>query len=51
MDIVPNHSFGTDPMVRLYQDADGSVSEDNPWYNKTSTHAFSPGYDFNHEDP
>ena len=51
MDIVPNHSFGTDPMVRLYQDADGSVSEDNPWYNKMSTHAFSPGYDFNHEDP
>ena len=51
MDIVPNHSFGTDPMVRLYQDANGSVTEDNPWFNVVSRHAFSPGYDFNHENP
>ena len=51
MDIVPNHSFGTDPMVRLYQDASGAAADDNPWFNAVSRHAFSPGYDFNHEDP
>ena len=51
MDIVPNHSFGTDPMVRLYQDPDGSAANDNPWFNKISKHPFSPGYDFDHGDP
>ena len=51
MDIVPNHSFGTDPMVRLYQNADGSAAPDNPWFNQVAMHPYSPGYDFNHEDP
>ena len=46
VDIVPNHSFGTDPLVRLYQDADGSAANDNPWFNKIAKHPFSPGYDF-----
>ena len=50
LDVVPNHSFGTDPLVRLYQDENGIVSEDNPWFNSYAMHPFSPGYDFNHED-
>ena len=50
VDIVPNHSFGTDPLVRLYQDADGSAANDNPWFNKIAKHPFSPGYDFDHGD-
>ena len=51
MDIVPNHSFGTDPMVRLYQNADGSAASDNPWFNVVAMHPYSPGYDFDHGDP
>ena len=51
MDIVPNHSFGTDPLVRLYQESDGMASIDNPWFNPIASHPFSPGYDFNHENP
>lgn len=51
MDIVPNHSFGLDPMVRMYQNADGSIAENNPWFNEVAMHPFSPGYDFNHSDP
>ena len=51
MDIVPNHSFGLDPMVRMYQNPDGSVAENNPWFNEVAMHPFSPGYDFNHSDP
>ncbi|PCJ81051.1 MAG: alpha-amylase [Bacteroidetes bacterium] len=49
MDVVPNHSFGTDPLVRLYQDSTGQVTANNPWFNSIATHPFSPGYDFNHE--
>lgn len=51
MDIVPNHSFGLDPMVRMYQNPDGSVASDNPWFNEEAMHPYSPGYDFNHSDP
>jgi len=51
LDIVPNHSFGTDPMVRLYQDADGTVASNNPWFNEVAMHPYSPGYDFDHGDP
>ena len=51
MDIVPNHSFGLDPMVRMYQDTDGSAASDNPWFNEVAMHPFSPGYDFNHSNP
>ena len=47
-----NHSFGTDPMVRLYQNADGSAAADNPWdFNTVAMHPYSPGYDFDHGDP
>ena len=49
-DIVPNHSFGLDPMVRLHQADDGTATWDNPWFNSASVHPYSLGYDFNHED-
>lgn len=51
MDIVPNHSFGLDPMVRMYQNPNGAVASNNPWFNEVAMHPFSPGYDFNHGDP
>lgn len=52
MDIVLNHSFGQCPLVRMYQNADGTPSADNPWYNQKSNFANPDaqwGYDFNHE--
>lgn len=50
MDMVLNHSFGQCPLVRMYQNSSGSVSNDNPWYNTTSPNPdYSWGYDFNHE--
>ncbi len=51
LDIVPNHGFGTDPLARLYLDGDGSIAENNPWFNEVAMHPFSPGYDYNHGDP
>jgi 1,4-alpha-glucan branching enzyme len=52
MDMVLNHSYGQSPMVRMYQDASGKPTVDNPWYNQTSNFANPDaqwGYDFNHE--
>lgn len=52
MDIVLNHSFGQSPLVHMYQNADGTPSADNPWYNPTSNFANPDaqwGCDFNHE--
>ena len=54
MDMVLNHSYGQSPMVRMYREADGSVSPGNPWYNVKSNFANPDaqwGYDFNHESP
>jgi hypothetical protein len=55
MDIALNHSFGQNPMVRMYFDADagqyGEPTSDNPWFNETPKHDFNVGYDFNHEQP
>lgn len=49
MDIVLNHAYGLNPMVRLYFEG-GAPSAENPWFNITSPNtAFSWGYDFNHE--
>jgi len=54
MDIALNHSFGQNPMVRMYFDASdgqyGSPTAENPWFNTDATHDFSVGYDFNHEN-
>lgn len=50
MDMVLNHSYGQSPMVRMYQAADGKVTNENPWYNVNSPNqSYSWGYDFNHE--
>jgi 1,4-alpha-glucan branching enzyme len=52
MDIVLNHSYGQSPMIRMYSNADGTPSSDNPWYNTKSNFANPDaqwGYDFNHE--
>jgi len=52
MDMVLNHAFGQNPMVRLYNDGDyGAPTEDNPWFNRAAKHPFNVGYDFNHESP
>ncbi len=50
MDMVLNHAFGQNPMVRLYNDDDyGSPNPENPWFNRVAKHPFNVGYDFNHE--
>ncbi|MEW6195213.1 MAG: alpha-amylase family glycosyl hydrolase [Bacteroidota bacterium] len=51
MDIVLNHAYGLNPMVRMYWDESaGRPSADNPWFNQTSPNpVFYWGNDFNHE--
>ncbi len=50
VDMVLNHAFGQNPMVRLYNDGDfGAPTDDNPWFNRVAKHPFNVGYDFNHE--
>ena len=50
IDLVLNHAFGQNPMVRLYNDGDyGAPTLDNPWFNREAKHPFNVGYDFNHE--
>ncbi len=53
MDIALNHSFGQNPMVRMYFDQNagqwGQPTTENPWFNPTPKHDFNVGYDFNHE--
>ncbi|RSK43372.1 DUF4961 domain-containing protein [Hymenobacter perfusus] len=48
LDMVLNQSFGQSPMVQMYFE-DGNPSTSNPWFNRTATHPFNVGYDFNHE--
>lgn len=50
MDMVLNHAFGQNPMVKLYFDNSAGVpSEDNPWFNRDYVGPFEWGYDFDHE--
>ncbi len=50
MDMVLNHAFGQNPMVRLFNDEEfGAPTLDNPWFNRVAKHPFNVGYDFNHE--
>ena len=52
LDIVLNHAYGLAPHTRLWWDEfDNKPSNQNPYLNKTATHAFSVGYDFNHDSP
>lgn len=50
LDIVLNHAFGTNPMVRMYWNSlTGQPAANNPWFNVTSPNpVYSWGYDFNH---
>ncbi len=52
MDIALNHSFGSNPQVRMYFDASagqwGQPSPQNPWFNETPRHYFNVGYDYDH---
>ncbi|OGU54696.1 MAG: hypothetical protein A2V66_10405 [Ignavibacteria bacterium RBG_13_36_8] len=51
LDIVLNHAYGLNPLVRLYFDGSAPTAE-NPWFNVTAPHTcFSWGFDFNHESP
>ncbi|TFH50063.1 MAG: T9SS type A sorting domain-containing protein, partial [Bacteroidia bacterium] len=51
MDMVLNHAYGNNPMVKMYfNSVTNKPSADNPWFNVTSPNpAYSWGYDFNHE--
>jgi len=51
MDLVLNHAYGQNPMVRLYfNSVSGKPGPDNPWFNVDSPNpVYSWGYDFNHE--
>lgn len=50
MDMVLNHAYGSNPLVRMYYDkATYKVTPDNPWFNVDAPNtAYSWGYDFNH---
>jgi glycosidase len=51
MDIVLNHAYGQNPMVRMYyNDITNKPAPDNPWFNENSPNTtYSWGFDFNHE--
>lgn len=52
VDIVLNHAFGSNPLVRMWNDGEfGSPTNDNPYLNRTAKHDFNVGYDFDHESP
>ncbi|MDP5119954.1 MAG: alpha-amylase family glycosyl hydrolase, partial [Spirosomaceae bacterium] len=48
LDMVLNHAFGQNPMVKMYF-KDGKPTAESPWFNVDATHPFNVGYDFNHE--
>jgi len=51
MDMVLNHAFGNNPLVRMYfNSGTNQPASNNPWFNVTSPNPYiSFGYDFNHE--
>ncbi len=53
LDIVLNHAYGQNPLVRLYfDDANGIPAANSPWFNQHSPNpVYSFGYDFNHDKP
>lgn len=52
-DIVLNHSYNSNPMVKMYWNATlNQPAANNPWFNQTSPNpVYSWGNDFNHESP
>ena len=52
LDMVLNHAFGQNSLVRLYWDGvNNRPAANSPWFNPEPTHPFNVGYDFNHESP
>jgi glycosidase len=50
LDIVLNHAYGQNPMVKLYYNSTtNKPAADNPWFNVNHVGPYSWGYDFNHE--
>lgn len=50
LDMVLNHAFGQNSMVRMYWDAaNNRPAANSPWFNPIPRHPFNVGYDFNHE--
>jgi len=50
LDMVLNHAFGQNAMIRMYWDAaNNKPAANSPWFNPDATHPFNVGYDFNHE--
>jgi len=50
-DMVLNHSYGSNPMVKMYWNSTlNQPAANNPWFNQTSPNpVYSWGNDFNHE--
>lgn len=54
LDLALNHSFGRNPMVRMWMndpdgDGWGAPSAENPYYNQVAKHSYNVGEDFNHQ--
>ncbi|PQJ78731.1 alpha-amylase family glycosyl hydrolase [Polaribacter porphyrae] len=53
LDVVLNHAFGRNPMVRMWMDDPdndgwGNPNSENPYFNVNSKHSYNVGYDFSH---
>ena len=50
LDIVLNHAWGQNPMLKMYfNNATNKPAPNNPWFNVDHVGPYSWGYDFNHE--
>ena len=50
LDMVLNHAFGENPLVKLYWDElNNQPAANSPFFNQKAKHPFNVGYDFNHE--
>lgn len=55
LDLVLNHAFGRNPMVRMWMNDPngngwGSPSIENPYFNTDARHSYNVGEDFNHQE-
>jgi 1,4-alpha-glucan branching enzyme len=49
-DLVLNHAYDNNSMVRMYQDANYQITSESPWFNQTAPHTdFYWGFDFDHQ--
>lgn len=48
-DFVLEDQFGSSPMVRMYCDANGVPTADNPWFDVANMHPDAVGYQLNHQ--